>query len=67
MEWFTNVMPSILIGIVLAVIVFLIIRSKIRERKRGGYSCGCPGCSGTCPHSAGSNIKQHEEKRDEIK
>ncbi|HRU98723.1 MAG TPA: FeoB-associated Cys-rich membrane protein [Ruminococcus sp.] len=36
---------SIVLLLVVALIIFFIIRSKVRE-KRSGKGCGCAGCSG---------------------
>ncbi|MBR0366666.1 MAG: FeoB-associated Cys-rich membrane protein [Clostridia bacterium] len=41
---------TVIVGIILAVIVFCAIRSIIKRRK-GGCGCGCEGCSG-CTKSA---------------
>lgn len=60
MEWFTANLPTILTGVVLAVIVALIVWSKAKERKRGGCGCGCPGCTGSCAHAAATDRKKEE-------
>ena len=60
MEWIMNAMPSFITGIILLIIIALIIRSKMIERKQGGCNCGCPGCSGKCQHSTVSTITQKE-------
>ena len=41
---------SIAVGIVLAIIVFLIIRKLVRDKKSGKHICSgdCKGCSGAC-------------------
>ena len=58
--WLSENIGTILICAVLIVIVALIIRSLIRQKKQGKSSCGC-NCghcpmSGSC-HSAGSKMK----------
>ena len=47
LEFFMNHLATILICLVLIVIVALIIRKLILDRKRGKSSCGC-GCQ-DCP------------------
>ena len=51
----TNIVSTLIVAAVLAVIVFFIARRMIRDRKAGKHSCGA-GCSG-CPMS-GSCHKQ---------
>jgi len=51
----TNIVSTLIVAAVLAVIVFFIARRMIRDRKAGKHSCG-GGCSG-CPMS-GSCHKQ---------
>ena len=46
-------MATIIVLVILAVVLFFVGRSVIRDRKNGGCSgCpgGCPGCSGKCSH-----------------
>ena len=49
-SWIGENFASIVLLLILAAIVFFLIRSKIRERKHGTCSCscgcGCAGCSG---------------------
>lgn len=53
--WIAENLASIVLLLVVAAIVFFLIRSKIRERKQGscGCSCGCEGCSGCAAHNKG--------------
>ena len=51
MEWISTNAATIIAAAILLIIIALIIRSKVRERKQGGCGCGCPGCSGSCPHT----------------
>ncbi len=46
-SWIEENFASIVLLLILAAIVFFLIRSKIRERKHGtcGCGCGCAGCS----------------------
>ena len=61
MDWISGILPSVIVGGILAVIIVLIIMSKLKERKKGGCCCGCPGCTGSCLHCAANVIKQKEE------
>ena len=42
-----NILPTLIVGIIVAVIIVLAIVSLVRQRKKGGCSCGCEGCSGS--------------------
>ncbi len=55
-EWFRQNIASIMLLIVVALIVFFIVRSKIKEKKQGKCSCGCSGCSGCSPRRKGDSI-----------
>ncbi len=55
LEWLSANIGSIIIGAVILVILVLIIRSLLKNKKQGKTSCGC-GCS-SCPMS-GSCHKQ---------
>lgn len=39
-------MATIIVLVILAVVLFFVGRSVIRDRKNGG----CPGCGGKCSH-----------------
>lgn len=45
-------MGTVVVGIVLLVIVALIVRSMIRDKKNGKLTCGgdCSKCGGRCGH-----------------
>ena len=43
--WIGENIASMILLLVVAAIVFFLIRSKIRERKHGTCGCGCSGCS----------------------
>ncbi len=64
MEWISANIATIVAAAVLFLIVGLIIKSKLKEHKQGGCGCGCPGCTGSCPHTA-SNKNKTEEKTNE--
>ncbi|WP_294490155.1 FeoB-associated Cys-rich membrane protein [uncultured Ruminococcus sp.] len=57
MTWLAENIMSVVLLAVLALIVFFIVRSKIRAKKSGGCGCGCSGCSG-CSCGAGKEKKQ---------
>ncbi len=47
MEWLAANMGTIIAALVLAVLIFFLVRSTLRSRKNGCGSCsGCGGCSG---------------------
>ncbi len=47
MEWLTANAGTIIAGLVLAVLVFFLVRSSLKEREKGCGSCtGCSGCAG---------------------
>ena len=47
---------------VLVLIMASLLKSKIKERRRGGCGCGCPGCSGSCTYRSEN---RREEKANE--
>lgn len=49
MDWLANNIGTILVAAILAIIVILIIRKMIRDRRSGrrSCSCGCEGCTGS--------------------
>ncbi len=53
-------LATVLICAALALVVFLIIRSLVRNKKQGRSSCGC-GCS-TCPMSGQCHSNARAEK-----
>lgn len=56
--WIGENIASIILLLVVAAIVFFLIRSKIKERRNGacGCGCGCAGCSGCAAHNKGGKI-----------
>ncbi len=46
-DWFVNNLGTVLVVLVLAAVVFAIVRGLIRNRKKGKSSCGC-----NCAHCA---------------
>ena len=54
--WIMENLASIVLLLVVAAIVFFLIRSKIKERKRGSCGCGCEGCSGCTAQKKGGKI-----------
>ena len=47
LDWFAANLGTILISLVLLVLVFLIVRYLLRQKKSGTSSCGC-----NCAHCA---------------
>lgn len=45
-----SIIGSVIVGVILAAIVFFIIRKMIRDKKAGKSSCGCDcsSCGGAC-------------------
>ena len=43
-------LASLLSGLVVILIVILMIRSLIKEKKTGRCSCGCSSCNNVCTH-----------------
>lgn len=54
--WIMENLASIVLLLVVAAIVFFLIRSKIKERKQGSCGCGCEGCSGCTAQKKGGKI-----------
>ena len=55
-SWIAENFASMVLLLVVAAIVFVLIRSKIRERKKGPCGCGCIGCSGCPSHKKGEEL-----------
>lgn len=60
-------MPAtIIISLILAAIVFFIVKKMVKDKKQGKSSCGC-NCSscpmGGCCCGSVSNVKRTEEKK----
>lgn len=49
----TSILSTAIVGIIVAAVVVVAIVAVVRQRKRGGCSCGCEGCS----KSSGCNVK----------
>ena len=47
LQWIVANMGTILICLVLVAVVALVVRSLIRQKRQGKYSCGC-----NCAHCA---------------
>ena len=43
-----ELLPTLIAILILTGVVVLALRSIHRDRKKGGCSGGCPGCSGSC-------------------
>ena len=56
MSWIMENFASLVMLFVVIVIVFLLLRSRIKERKQGTCRCGCAGCSGCAAHNKGGKI-----------
>ncbi len=54
--WITENLASIILLLVVGALVFFLVRSKIRQRKKGSCGCGCEGCSGCGAHKKGGKI-----------
>ena len=50
MIWLAENIASIVLLLVLGVILFFVVRGKMRERKQGGCGCGCAHCRGCATH-----------------
>ena len=65
MAWLTDNLGTIIVAAILAIIVALILRKMIRDRRAGRRSCSC-GCEG-CPGSTSCGkrpaaVRDNEEK-----
>jgi len=50
MQWLTDNLSTIIIGLILLAVVVLIIISMIKKKQKGGSSCSC-GCA-DCPYGS---------------
>lgn len=50
-EFFLQHGSTLAVAAVLLLIVALIVRKLIKDRKKGGCSCSCGGCDAACPRS----------------
>lgn len=53
LTWIVENLASIILLLVVAAILFFLVRSKIRQRKKGACGCGCERCSGCCSMNKG--------------
>jgi hypothetical protein len=61
--WILENIGSLAAGLVLAVIVYILVRDMFKKGKNSGCGCGCAGCSGCCPHmkeTIGKNTEKGE-------
>ena len=56
MTWILENFASLVLLLVVAAIVFFLVRSKLRQRKKGACGCGCEGCSGCAAHNKGGRV-----------
>ena len=56
MSWIAENIASIVLLLAVILIVFFLVRSKIKERKQGSCGCGCAGCNGCAGHKKGGKI-----------
>ncbi|MBE5826636.1 MAG: FeoB-associated Cys-rich membrane protein [Butyrivibrio sp.] len=63
MAWIADNLPTIITGMIVVMMVVMLLWSRIRDRKRGGCGCGCPGCTGGCSHLADAKDKMEGEGR----
>lgn len=45
---------DVIILLIVALCIFFAVRSIVKQRKKGGCSCGCSGCN-ACPNSMNCN------------
>ena len=50
LQWIGENFASLVLLLLVAAIIFFLLRSKIRETKKGNCGCGCQGCSGCAAH-----------------
>ena len=56
-SWIAENSASMVLLLVVAAIVFFLLRSRIREHKQGSCGCGCSGCTKECP------VRQEEKTK----
>lgn len=57
----SNVVSTLVVGVILLVIVVLVIRSMHKKKKNGGSACGC-GCA-DCSMNCAGHTKEFGEKK----
>lgn len=66
MAWLSANLANIVVIAVLALVVGLVIRGMIRDKKAGRSSCGgcasCGACSGGCSGSCGAAVSPNLKK-----
>ncbi len=55
-NWIADNIASIVLLLLVASIVFFLLRSRIKQRKQGSCGCGCEGCSGCAAHKKGGKV-----------
>lgn len=50
MIWLKENLFTLLFGLLLILIFYLLSRSMFKQKGEGGCGCSCSGCSGSCPH-----------------
>ncbi len=55
-NWIADNIASIVLLLLVASIVFFLLRSRIKQRKQGSCGCGCEGCRGCTAHNRGGKI-----------
>ena len=59
-NWLLANLATVVLSLVLLLIVFLVVRGMIRDKRSGKSSCGCgcEGCSGCSTCSPGSSCSR---------
>ncbi|MBR1757610.1 MAG: FeoB-associated Cys-rich membrane protein [Lachnospiraceae bacterium] len=55
-SWLAENLASLVLLLVVAAIIFFLVRSKLKKHKNGACGCGCEGCSGCAAHKKGGQI-----------
>ncbi len=55
------ILSNIIVILILAVIIFLAVRSIWRNRRKGGCGYGCAGCTGNCISCPGAIESQKKD------
>ncbi|MGL6198455.1 MAG: FeoB-associated Cys-rich membrane protein [Lachnospiraceae bacterium] len=54
---------TLVVGIIVAAIIFLAARSLHRDKKSGSMCSGCSGCSGGSCHEAACHCQEQKENQ----
>ena len=46
--WLSANWGTLLVAAILALVIFVIVRKTVRDRRAGRHACGCDCCSGGC-------------------